>query len=195
MPRYASGPIVAAVLTAVGLLSGCSQEASSGAAPGLAASGRATVAPAATSAPAPSTKVPAVTSTMTVAPARLTVAAAGKRYLEITRPYNEMLEAFERGFNAGESVSKLQRRAQAVAGAAVAEATVIGDTAWPVEVEKLAGSLEEIDRSIARGWLAVASAESRDAMVGKLDRLPSGAEVGARIRTELGLPKYEENDY
>lgn len=129
------------------------------------------------------------------APVRLTLAAAGKRYLEITRPYNEVLEAFERGFNEGESVAMLQRRARAVAGAAAAEAKALGSTSWPVEVEKQGASLSDIDRRIARGWLAVAAAETPDAMLAKIRQLPSGADVGAEIRSALGLPKYDENDY
>jgi hypothetical protein len=43
-------------------------------------------------------------------------------------------------------------------------------------------------------WLAIATADSQDAMLRKLSNLLSGA-MAARIRSLLGLPKCDESGY
>ncbi|EWT03378.1 hypothetical protein N865_19245 [Intrasporangium oryzae NRRL B-24470] len=126
---------------------------------------------------------------------RLSVAEAGKRYLEITRPYNVALEAFERGFNEGESVATLQGRARKVARAATAESAALREPAWPLKAEPLIISLAQTDRRAESAWLDVGRAGTRDAMLAAVRRLPTGAGTGAQIRRLLGLPKYDENTY
>jgi hypothetical protein len=132
---------------------------------------------------------------MPTPPAPLSPAAAGKRYLEITRPYNVALEAFERGFNAGEPVRTLQRRARAAADAVGAEAAALDATAWPESVGPLVDELIDNDGPLRRHWVAIAEADTRDAMLAKVRDLPSGAGAGAEIRVLLGLPEYDEDDY
>jgi hypothetical protein len=105
------------------------------------------------------------------------------------------LEAFERGFNAGESVRTLQRRAHTAADAVGAEAKALDATAWPESVAPLVADMAANDGPLRRQWLAIAEADTRDAMLAKVRNLPSGAGTGAEIRVLLGLPEYDEDDY
>lgn len=149
----------------------------------------------ASTAAAVATVSPAPEVTTSAARDRLTVAEAGKRYLEVTKAYNVALEAFERGFNNGESLRTLQGRARAVAKAATSEAEALGETAWPERVEPLATSLAGSDRQAANQWLALARSDTKNAMLTAVRKLPTGADTGAQIRKLLGLPKYDENSY
>lgn len=183
--------VVASSLVLVALLAGCGQQVAAS------PTGSTQTAPTGSaSAPTSSAAIPTATAAPSPSqPAALSTAAAGKRYLEITRPYNVALEAYERGFNAGESVATLKRRARTVADAAGAEAAALGETRWPTAVATLTAELARIDRRARTQWLAVAAADTREAMLGKVRSLPSGAATGARIRSLLGLPKYDESDY
>ena len=89
----------------------------------------------------------------------------------------------------------LQQKARAVGEAAGGEATALSQTRWPTAVAPLMTELATFDRQLSGQWLAIAAADSREAMFGKIRDLPSDAETGAKIRALLGLPKYDENDY
>lgn len=186
-------PMLASAMVLVAFLAACGQPgpastgstASSESTAGLALAGPATTT---------ATGMPSSAAT-TSRPATLSKTAAGKRYLEITKPYNVALEAFEHGFNSGESVSTLKRRALKVAEAADAEATALAATPWPSSVASLMADLAQTDGRLHTRWLAVAAADTRDSMLGKVRNLPSGADTGAKVRSLLGLPKYNENDY
>ncbi|HEU5144026.1 MAG TPA: hypothetical protein VFT81_02530, partial [Dermatophilaceae bacterium] len=139
MPRAARPtlPLLVPSLARVGCLAACGQTpgptavgSTAGATGSTATATPVTATPAAPTESAPSTAMP-------TPPAPLTPAAAGKRYLKITRPYNLALEEFERGFNAGESVRTLQRRARTAADAVGAEAAALDATAWPESVAPL----------------------------------------------------------
>jgi hypothetical protein len=183
-------PTLVSSMVLVGVLAGCGQTP----APTTAgATARATGSAATAAAPIPAASATSTATTTTPVP--LSPAAAGKRYLEITRPYNVALEAFERGFNAGESVRTLQRRARAAADAVGAEAAGLDAAAWPESVAPLVDDLVQNDGLLRRAWLAIAAADTRDAMLAKVRKLPSGARVGAEIRVLLGLPEYNEDDY
>ena len=60
-------------------------------------------------------------------PVPMSLAAAGQRYLQVTRPYNVALERFEKAANNGSSVATLRARARAVAAANLAESS----NSWP----------------------------------------------------------------
>lgn len=134
---------------------------------------------------------------MTPRPVQLSVAAAGKRYLEVTRPYNVALERFETAANNGSSVATLRARARAVAAANLAESRQLLAIAWPTKVAKQIKALARADAAARPHWLRVASADSLSEMAGHL-RLASaagGKAPSTEIRRLLGLPKYDEKDY
>lgn len=193
MPRAARPtlPLLVSTLALVGLLAACGQTPGPTAVRSTARAGSTATATPVTATPA----TPAPSTAMPTPPAPLSPAAAGKRYLEITRPYNVALEAFERGFNAGESVRTLQRRARTAADAVGAEAAALDATAWPESVAPLVADMVANDGPLRRQWLAIAEADTRDAMLGKVRDLPSGAGTGAEIRVLLGLPEYDEDGY
>ena len=134
---------------------------------------------------------------MTAKPVQLSVAAAGKRYLEVTRPYNVALERFEKAANGGASVPTLQARARAVAAANLTESRQLPAIPWPTKVAKQIQALARADAAARPHWLRVATADSLSEMAGHL-RLASaagGKAPSAEIRKLLGLPKYDEADY
>ncbi|MEV0282840.1 MULTISPECIES: hypothetical protein [unclassified Kribbella] len=160
---------------------------------------------AATSSSAPSVVTPtavpsapvASTPPATAKPARLTVAAAGERYLAVTRPYNVALERFEKAANSGASVATLQARARAVAAANLAESKALRSIAWPTKVSAQIQALARADAAARPHWLRVAAADSLSEMARnvKLASAESGKAPAAEIRRLLGLPKYDEKDY
>jgi hypothetical protein len=145
------------------------------------------------STPAPARSVPLVTA----APRQLTVAAAGKRYLQVTRPYNVALERFEKAANSGASVATLKARARAVAAANLAESKSLLSIAWPSKVSTQIRALAQADVAARPHWLRVAAADSLTEMGRqvKLASAESGKAPAAEIRRLLGLPKYDEDDY
>ncbi|WP_132156145.1 hypothetical protein [Kribbella antiqua] len=134
---------------------------------------------------------------VTTTPARLSVAAAGKRYLAVTRPYNVALERFEKAANSGASVSTLQAQARAVAAANLTESRQLLLIAWPTKVNKQIRALAKADAAARPHWLQVAAADSLSDMARhvKLASAESGKAPAAEIRRLLGLPKYDEKDY
>lgn len=133
----------------------------------------------------------------TAKPARLSVAAAGQKYLAVTRPYNVALERFEKAANSGASVETLQARARAVAAANLAESKALLSIAWPVKVSAQIQALARADAAARPHWLRVAAADSLSEMARhvKLASAESGKAPAAEIRRLLGLPKYDEKDY
>ena len=148
---------------------------------------------------APSTTPSAVRSVPVVraTPAPLSVTAAGKRYLEVTRPYNVALERFENAANSGASVKTLQARARAVAATNLAESRALLSIAWPAKVSTQIQALVRADAAARPHWLRVATADSLSAMARhvKLASAEGGTSPAAEIRRLLGLPKYDEKDY
>ena len=130
-------------------------------------------------------------------PTQLSVTAAGKRYLEVTRPYNVALERFEKAANSGASVSTLQARARAVAAANAAESRQLLAIAWPTKVATRIQALAKADAAARPHWLQVAAADSLAEMARhvKLASAENGKAPAAEIRRLLGLPKYDEKDY
>jgi hypothetical protein len=130
-------------------------------------------------------------------PAPMSVAAAGRKYLEVTRPYNVALERFEKAANSGASVSTLQARARAVAAANLAESRQLLAIAWPHKVSAQIQALARADAAARPHWLRVAAADSLAEMARhvKLASAESGKAPAAAIRRLLGLPKYDEKNY
>jgi hypothetical protein len=180
---------VLAVAGVVGLLgvAGCGE----GAETPVAATSSTAVSPSTT--PSAVRSVPVVRAT----PAPMSVAAAGKRYLQVTRPYNVALERFEKAANGGASVKTLQARARAVAAANLAESRLLLSIAWPAKVSSQIQALARADAAARPHWLRVAASGSLSEMVRhiKLASAESGKAPAAEIRRLLGLPKYDEKDY
>jgi hypothetical protein len=134
---------------------------------------------------------------VTARPAQLSVAAAGKKYLEVTRPYNVALERFEKAANSGASVATLQARARAVAAANLTESRQLLAIAWPTKVATQIRALAKADAAARPHWLRVAASDSLSEMAKhvRLASAESGKAPAAEIRRLLGLPKYDENDY
>ncbi|GAB2636201.1 hypothetical protein [Kribbella swartbergensis] len=143
--------------------------------------------------PSPERSAPVVRAT----PAQLSMAAAGKQYLLVTRPYNVALERFEKAANTGASVATLRSRARAVAAANLAESKQLQAIPWPSKVDKQIRALTEADAAARPHWLRAAEADSLSEMARhlKLASAESGKAPAAEIRRLLGLPKYDEKDY
>ncbi|MGZ0150243.1 hypothetical protein ACXJJ3_24490 [Kribbella sp. WER1] len=141
----------------------------------------------------PPTTAPAVRT----APAALTPAAAGAKYLQITRPYNVALESFEKAANENMSVTTLQNRAKAVAAANLAESRALLKVTWPSSVSKQISALANADAAAHPHWLKVAAAGTKSEMSDHLKEATAaaGKAPSAQIRQILRLPKYDEKDY
>ncbi|NIK55858.1 hypothetical protein [Kribbella shirazensis] len=131
------------------------------------------------------------------APAALSVAAAGAKYLQITRPYNVALERFEQAANENMSLTTLQNRAKAVAAANLAEYGALRSTAWPARVSTQMRALAKADAAARPHWLRAAASDSKSELADhvKLASAAGGKAPSAQIRQLLGLPKYDEKDY
>lgn len=142
--------------------------------------------------PSPVRSVPVVRAT----PA-LTLAAAGQKYLAITRPYNVALESFEKAANENMSLSTLQNRAKAVAATNLAEYTALRSTVWPAKVSTQMRALAKADAASRPHWLQVAASDSKSEMADHLElAMTAGSKApSAQVRQLLGLPKYDEKDY
>jgi hypothetical protein len=125
------------------------------------------------------------------------VAAAGKKYLEVTRAYNVALERFEKAANGSASMATLRARARAVAAANLAESRALVTIPWPAKVSTQIQALARADVAARPHWLSVASATSVAELAKhvRLASAESGKAPAAEIRLLLGLPKYDENDY
>jgi hypothetical protein len=134
---------------------------------------------------------------VTATPRQLNLADAGKRYLQVTRPYNVALERFEKAANSGASAATLKARARAVAAANLAESKSLLSIAWPSKVSTQIQALAQADAAARPHWLRVAAAGSISEMARhvKLASAESGKAPAAEIRRLLGLPKYDEKDY
>jgi hypothetical protein len=145
----------------------------------------------------PASQSTAPVSPSKTAPARLGVAAARARYLTITRPYNVALEKFEKSANAGAGLQSLRTKARAVAAANLAESRLLAATNWPATVVQPVKDLIRANAEAWRHWVKAANAESLSEMAVELRRAvaASGKEPAAQIRSRLGLPKYDEEDY
>ncbi len=134
---------------------------------------------------------------MRASPVPMSMVAAGKKYLEVTRPYNVALERFEKAANSGASVATLQARARAVAAANLAESRQLSAIKWPDKVAAQIRALVRADVAARPYWLKVAAADSPSeiARYVKLASAESGKAPAAEIRRLLGLPKYDEKDY
>jgi hypothetical protein len=166
--------------------------------------------PVAATSPSPATATPSAVRPSVVAPSvvrsvpvvtakpvQLSVAAAGTKYLQVTRPYNVALERFEKAGNSGASVPTLQQRARAVAAANLAESKQLLAIAWPTKMVAQIQALAKADAAARPHWLRVAAADSLSEMERhvKLASAESGKAPAAEIRRLLGLPKYDEKDY
>ena len=131
------------------------------------------------------------------APAALTLAAAGAKYLQIARPYNVALESFEKAANENMSVTTLQNRAKIVAAANLAESRALLTVTWPSSVSKQIRALANADAAARPHWLKIATADTKSEIA---DHLKDATEAGnkapsAQLRQLLHLPKYNEKDY
>ncbi|HET6989575.1 MAG TPA: hypothetical protein VFI00_23310 [Kribbella sp.] len=134
---------------------------------------------------------------MRTTPAALSLAAAGKKYLAITRPYNVALERFEKAANDGASVSTLRARAKTVAAANLTESRALLSIAWPTKVSAQIRALAKADAAARPHWLRVATADTKSDIAHhvKLASAAGGKAPSTQIRQLLGLPKYDEKDY
>jgi hypothetical protein len=146
--------------------------------------------------PTPDRSVPVARSTPT-RPAALTVAAAGTKYLQITRPYNVALESFEKAANENMSVTTLRNRAKVVAAANLAESKALLAIAWPSTVSHQIRALANADAAARPHWLKIATADTKSEMADHLkEATAAGSKApSAQIRQLLHLPKYNEKDY
>ncbi|HWD77532.1 MAG TPA: hypothetical protein VG497_01575 [Kribbella sp.] len=146
--------------------------------------------------PTPDRSVPVVRSTPTRL-AGLTVAAAGAKYLQITRPYNVALESFEKAANDNMSVTTLQNRAKVVAAANLAESRALLQVTWPSSVSKQIRALANADAAARPHWLKIATADTKSEMADHLKEATAAGNKApsAQIRQLLHLPKYTEKDY
>jgi hypothetical protein len=130
-------------------------------------------------------------------PAALSLAAAGAKYLQITRPYNVALESFQKAANENMSVTTLQNRAKAVAAANLAESRALLTVTWPTTVSKQIRALANADAAARPHWLKIAAAGTKSEMADHLrDATAAGGMApSAQIRQLLHLPKYNEKDY
>ncbi|GAA1147770.1 hypothetical protein GCM10009630_52840 [Kribbella jejuensis] len=137
------------------------------------------------------------TTPLVQTPAALTLAAAGAKYLQITRPYNVALESFEKAANENMSVTTLQNRAKLVAAANLAESRALLKVAWPTAVSKQIRALANADAAARSHWLKVATADTKSEMANHLKEATAAASKApsAQIRQLLHLPKYNEKDY
>ena len=123
----------------------------------------------------------------------------GKRYLEVTRPYNVALERFEKAANSGASVATLQARARAVAAANLTESRqLLCDRLADQGGRPRSGRWRQADAAARPHWLRVAAADSAlgdGRVTSRLASAEGGKAPAAEIRRLLGLPKYDENDY
>lgn len=140
---------------------------------------------------APDRSVPVARST----PKALSVAAAGTKYLAITRPYNVALERFEQAANENMSLTTLRNRAKAVAAANLAEYTALRSTIWPARVAAQMRALAKADATARPHWLRAAASDSKSEMAAHIARATGVKAPSAQIRQLLGLPKYDEKDY
>ena len=142
--------------------------------------------------PSPVRSVPVVRTTP-----QLTLAAAGQKYLAITRPYNVALESFEKAANENMSLTTLQSRAKAVAAANLAEYSAVRSTVWPARVSTQMRALAKADAAARPHWLKVAASDSKSEMADHLElAMTAGSKApSAQIRQLLALPKYNEKDY
>ncbi|ONI68127.1 hypothetical protein BWI15_34365 [Kribbella sp. ALI-6-A] len=151
---------------------------------------------AASAQPRTTTAAPRPTATPTKpAPVRLTVTQARVRYLAVTRPYNVALERFEKAANSGASVKTLKSRARAVAAANLAESRQLSAIAWPAVVDRKMKALARANAAARPHWLKIAASGSLNEMATHLRRATGGTSPAAEIRRQLGLPKYNEDDY
>jgi hypothetical protein len=143
--------------------------------------------------PTPNSSVPVVPA----APVTLSLAAAGAKYLQLTRPYNVALERFEKAANANMSLTTLQERAKAVAAANLAESKALTSVTWPSRVSVQIRALATADAAARPHWLRVAAAGSKSDMSRQVDLASAAGDKApsAKIRQLLGLPKYDEKDY
>ncbi|NUR98740.1 MAG: hypothetical protein HOV67_26230, partial [Kribbellaceae bacterium] len=109
------------------------------------------------------------------APAALTLAAAGAKYLQITRPYNVALESFEKAANENMSVTTLQNRAKIVAAANLAESRALLTVTWPSSVSKQIRALANADAAARPHWLKIATADTKSEIA---DHLKDATEAG-----------------
>lgn len=130
-------------------------------------------------------------------PVPMSLAAAGQRYLQVTRPYNVALERFEKAANNGSSAATLRARARAVAAANLAESKQLLANTWPPKVAQQIRTLARADTAARPHWLKAAEADNLTEMAShvKLASAESGKSPAAEIRRLLNLPKYDEKDY
>lgn len=131
-------------------------------------------------------------------PAELSLADAADRYLEITRPYNEALEAFEEAFNSGnEDLATLIGMAGDTAAALETEIGELQETAWPAEVQTHVDDLVAASEQALPHWQEAAAAESQEDLLAAAQAAgeQDGGDAGGAIRELLGLDPYDEEDY
>lgn len=127
-------------------------------------------------------------------PSELSVADAGKRYLEIVAPYNAALEELETAAQSGESWTALRNRAAKVAQANEQHGKALRDVNWPAQVRgPMAALLAEIDAAQPY-WLRASQAKTADEFLTEVKAAAShgGTTPANEIRAALGLPGYTE---
>ncbi len=128
-------------------------------------------------------------------PSVLTVAEAGRRYLEIVAPYNKALEELETAANSGKAWTTVRALAVKVAETNKSHGLALRTTAWPEEVRApMATLLAEMDVA-QRYWDAAARAKNVDELARAIRSAGkhSGAKPAGEVRAKLGLPAYSES--
>jgi hypothetical protein len=125
----------------------------------------------------------------------LTVAEAGRRYLEIVAPYNKALEELETAANSGKAWTTVRALAVKVAETNKSHGLALRTTAWPEEVRApMAALLAEMDVA-QRYWDTAARAKNVDELARAIRSAGkhSGAKPAGEVRAKLGLPAYSES--
>ncbi|MEO3744004.1 hypothetical protein [Plantactinospora sp. B5E13] len=131
----------------------------------------------------------------TSAPVALSLGRARARYLEIVRPYNTALEAFESAAQAGRAWTALRPLAAKVAAANRTHGRALRDTTWPARVrEPVTALLRETDAA-QREWERAARAETAAELLDAVNAAirHSGAKQAGAVRSALGLAAYTES--
>ncbi|MGW6199803.1 hypothetical protein ACWF0M_26885 [Kribbella sp. NPDC055110] len=134
---------------------------------------------------------------MRTTPTVLTLAAAGTKYLEITRAYNVALERFQKAANENMALTTLQARAKAVAATNLAEYSALRSIVWPAKVSTQMRALAKADAAARPHWLLAATAGTKSEMADHIQRATAagGKAPSTQIRQLLALPKYDEKNY
>ncbi|GAB4083819.1 hypothetical protein GCM10028784_04490 [Myceligenerans cantabricum] len=124
----------------------------------------------------------------------LTKEAAGEQYLQITAPYDGVLEQFEAAVNDQAPLEEQSGLAAAVGAALQAESAGLRASAWPEEMAGDATALADAAEQAAAHWEQASSAGTTQEVMKHVDQAMEvdAADAADSIREALGLPADEE---